>query len=199
MSEPETPEPMKGYGPAPTHGPKKLISEWVELRQARVENLQLDGLSVRRIAEIVGVDTATAQRDIQMIRARRREEVGATGLREHRDLTLARLEQQRSRILVDMADDPGDPTATPPRPERKAVVTRWQGHRLLLQVEKQRAELLGLNAPAKVQLQEFAPEDEGHETLDEAPKERTLGDILTANPEAATALAEVIHLSERAG
>jgi hypothetical protein len=191
MSEQRTP----GHGPAPADAPKRLVEEWVELRQIRVEALQLDGLSVRRIAELVGVDVATAHRDIKTIRERRRAEIGEAGVREHRDLTLVRLEQQRSRVLRDMEDWPGDPDRDVPA--RPARMTAWQGNRLLLQIEKQRADLLGLNAPAKVQLQEFAPEDEAHGSMDEAPRERTLAD-LAGDPAVAEQLAKVVHLADRA-
>jgi hypothetical protein len=188
-------EPRPGHGPAPTPGPKRLIQEWVELRQIRVEGFQLDGLSVRRIAELVGVDVATAHRDIKAIRERRRAEVGEAGVREHRDLTLMRLEQQRSRVLRDMEDWPADPDRD--IPARPARLTTWQGNRLLLQIEKQRADLLGLNAPAKVQLQEFAADDDAHESMDEAPKERTLEDLV-GDPSVAGELAKVLHLADRA-
>ena len=199
MSEPEpVQQPPKGYGPAPVNAPKKLVEEWVHLRQIRVEALDLDGVPQRRIGEIVGVDAATVNRDLKAIRERRRAEVGELGVREHRDLTLARLEQQRGRVLLDMEDRPErdgeDGKMIPARPAR---MTSWQGNRILLQIEKQRADLLGLNAPAKVQLQEFAPDDDAHESMDEAPKERTLEDLV-GDPSVAGQLAKVLHLADRA-
>ena len=199
MSADDTPTTITGIGPIDPRWPKARKAAHLEARRIMVEQYEIDGMTARAIARLIGVDVHTAHDDIKAVREKRREAFGAVTVRQHRDMTGERLEQERRRIIADMTDDPGDPDATPPRPARSATLTRWQGHRLLLQVEKQRADLYGLNAPAKVQLQEFAPEDEGHESLDEAPKERTLGDILTANPEAATALAEVIHLSERAG
>ena len=195
-------EPQLGVGPAPKPedgAARQLIDAHLEARRITVERLELQGLSQRAIADAVRVDVATVNRDLKVIRANRREAFGESTVLEQRDVTLARLEGERARVLSNMADDPGDPTATPPRPARPAKLTVWQGERLLLQIEKQRAELLGLNVPQRVHLAEIPPGDPSADGLEEAEKPRTLADLLGGNTEAAGALAEVIHMATRRG
>lgn len=189
--------PITGHGPIDPKWPKARKDAHVEARRIQAELFEIRGQTVRQIAAATGVDVHTAHDDLKVIRANRRAAFGEITVREHRDMTGERLEEERRRVILDMTDDPGDPNAVPPRPAKPATLTRWQGHRLLLQIEKQRCDLFGLNAPAKVQLQEFTQDDEAHGSMDEAPRERTLAD-LAGDPAVAVQLAKVVHLADRA-
>jgi len=189
-----------GHGPAPKKedgAAQQLIDAHLEARRIRVENLELQGLSQRRIADAVGVNVAQVNRDLAVVRAARREAFGASTVLHNRDLSAARLENERRQVLVDMAGDPGDPTATPPRPAKAPSLTAWQGHRLLLQIEKQRAELMGLNVPTRIHLAEIPAGEADTSGLEEAPRARTLADLLgddagTVKP---SELAKVLHMA----
>lgn len=189
--------PITGHGPIDPKWPKARKDAHVEARRIQAELFEIRGQTVRQIAAATGVDVHTAHDDLKVIRANRRAAFGEITVREHRDMTGERLEEERRRVILDMTDDPGDPNAVPPRPAKPATLTRWQGHRLLLQIEKQRCDLFGLNAPAKVQLQEFTQDDEAHGSMDEAPRERTLADLV-GDPSVAGQLAKVLHLADRA-
>ena len=188
---------VTGIGPIDPKWPKARKTAHVEARRILVEQEEQRGATQRQMASALQVDLHTINDDLKAVREARRQAFGSVTVREHRDMTALRLEEERRRVIIDMTDDPGDPEAIPPRPARKATLTRWQGHRLLLQIEKQRCDLFGLNAPAKVQLQEFAADDDAHESMDEAPKERTLEDLV-GDPSVAGQLAKVLHLADRA-
>jgi hypothetical protein len=188
---------VTGMGPIDPKWPKARKQAHVEARRILVEQEEQRGATQRQMASSLGVDLHTINDDLKAVRNARREAFGAVTVREHRDMTALRLEEERRRVIVDMTPDPGDPNAIPPRSARAATLTRWQGHRLLLQIERQRCDLFGLNAPAKVQLQEFTQDDEAHGSMDEAPRERTLAD-LAGDPAVAVQLAKVVHLADRA-
>lgn len=186
-----------GIGPIDPKWPKARKQAHVEARRILVEQEEQRGATQRQMATSLQVDLHTINDDLKAVREARRQAFGSVTVREHRDLTALRYEEERRRVIVDMTDDPGDPNATPPRQARKATLTRWQGHRLLLQIEKRRCDLFGLNAPAKVQLQEFTQDDDAHGSMDEAPRERTLADLV-GDPAVAEQLAKVVHLADRA-
>lgn len=186
---------VTGLGPIVQTWPKARKEAHLSARRLRVEQAELRGLSVRRIAEAVQVDVHTAHDDLKHVRAARSEAFGETMIREERELERARLEDTRSRIV-------GDMTARPERDGQPAVpakLTAWQGYRLLLQVSRQKSELLGLNVPQKVHLTEIPAGDPSADGLEEAERPRTLADLLGGDREAAGKLAEVIHMATKRG
>lgn len=107
----------------------------IERRRGNVELLLINGASQRQIADIEGVARSTIQADIKAIRRRWREEgAGGADLGEHRELELRRLEQQRSQLAKAAAE--GSPEV----------------HRVLVQIARRTAALLGLDAPKRIYL-----------------------------------------------
>lgn len=196
MSKDDEPQiEVTGLGPIVQTWPKARKDAHLRARRLRVEQAELRGLTVRRIAEAVQVDVHTAHDDLKHVRAARSEAFGETIIREQRELEHARLEDTRSRIVGDMQSRPaqGDQPAVP------AKLTAWQGYRLLLQVGRQKAELLGLNVPQKVHLQEIPAGDPSAEGLEEAERPQTLAELLGTSTENASELARVIHMATKRG
>jgi transposase len=179
-----------GSAPDPADGAtKREVEAHLEARRIMVEKHDLAGLSQRKIAELVGVHVSQVHRDLQVIRRQRREAFGASTVIEQRDVTLARLEEERAHVLE--CAGRGEAGVRP-----KDSLTQWQASRLILQIEKQRAELLGLNVPTKVALAEIPVGEEDTSGLAEAEKPVTLRDFLaTTGIEASSAnVAKALHM-----
>lgn len=105
----------------------------IERRRGNVELLLINGASQRQIAQLENVARATIQADIKAIRRRWRQEgAGGADLEAERELELLRLEQQRSQIA------------------KAASEGNLEAHRVLIQIARRKAALLGLDAPKRV-------------------------------------------------
>jgi hypothetical protein len=132
-----------GIGPTkPVGVPKKGAERaHLEARRLKVEQYELAGMSVRKIAERVEVSPGTVMDDLRAIRAARRAEWGQATVEEYRDRELVRLEAQRLELadaLVSIEDDDIEAMA--------------KLHLRLLQLHDRVTRLLGLAAPTKVEV-----------------------------------------------
>ena len=187
-------DPDADPGPVPSTGtpkpkggrPKKGIEqEHIANRRAFAERLELQGASITQIAELTKVDRRTAQEDIKHNRRQRREAAAGVDLKEQRDLELDRLERQRAEINTVLAKPGVTPSQTA------------QLHNTLIRLSRRKSEITGMDMPRRIQLQEFSSSDEASSMMEEAPKERTLEDLV-GDPAVAGELAKVLHLADRA-
>lgn len=194
--DPDAPKPepkTTGVGPSKPKGGRpangSAAREHIEERRQRVETLELQGATIRQMAELLQVDYRTIWDDVQAVRKQRREHYVDLGqdVVQERDLELARLERQRVQIEKVLSRTENPPT----------VVQVTQLHRTLLGVAKRKAQLLGLDAPAKFTLNGIAAgaEETDGEGIEELERPRTLGDLLQGGN--ATDLARVIHMSTK--
>lgn len=195
--DPDAPvERPDGVGPSRKQGgrPGRTGREraQIDARRLKVESLELQGASVRQMADILKVDYKTAWDDLQAVRKQRRASYVEQGLdiAEERVLELERLERQRAQIETALAS-----TSRPPTPSQIA-----QLHRVLLQIGARKDRLLGLAAPARISLQGLtSPTEADTEGLEDAPQELTLRDLLgdaaAQDGGSAIELAKVIHLA----
>lgn len=194
--DPDAPKPepkTTGVGPSKPKGGRpangSAAREHIEERRQRVETLELQGATIRQMAELLQVDYRTIWDDVQAVRKQRREHYVDLGqdVVQERDLELARLERQRVQIEKVLSRTENPPT----------VVQVTQLHRTLLGVAKRKAQLLGLDAPAKFTLSGtgVGAEETDGEGIEELERPRTLGDLLQGGN--ATDLARVIHMSTK--
>lgn len=183
------PGPVASTGtPKPKGGrPKKgMEQEHIANRRAFAERLELQGASITQIAELTKVDRRTAHDDVKHNRRQRREAAAGVDLKEQRELELDRLELQRAEINTVLAKDGVTPTQVA------------QLHNTLIRLSRRKSEITGMDMPRRFQLQEFSPADDAqHDSMDEAPRERTLADLV-GDPAVAEQLAKVVHLADRA-
>lgn len=121
----------------PTRDQARLIAQ----RRGKVELLHLNGASVRTIAREVHVSRSTVNDDLKAIRRRWRHDGAGADLEDERQLELQRLELQRRQLAV-VAN--GNPEANPPTPPD------LEAHRVLVQIARRKAALLGLDAPKRI-------------------------------------------------
>jgi hypothetical protein len=135
-----------GTGPAkPAGRPKKGAEQaHVEARRIRVEQLELSGLSIRRIAMELEVSAGTVTDDLRKIRAERRAALGSETIDELRDRERIRLERQHNQIEALMA------VAMASAVPDLDVLGRL--HLRLLQVHDRLVRLVGLASPEKVEV-----------------------------------------------
>jgi hypothetical protein len=153
LNDPEYPNAMEptqtrptGTGPAkPAGRPRKGAEKaHVEARRVRVEQMELSGWSIRRIADELEVSPSTVSDDLRAIRHERRAALGSETIDELRDRERIRLESQHDRIeaLIDDAMAALVPDLD--------VLGRL--HLRVLQVHDRLVRLAGLAAPEKVEV-----------------------------------------------
>lgn len=107
--------------------------EIIEIRRGKALDLRISGKSYRTIGKALGISGKTAFDDVKRAMERQRRETNDT-LDHHRALQLSRLDRAVEGIWP--AVKKGDKEAA----------------RVLVRLEKRRAELLGLDAPTKHEL-----------------------------------------------
>lgn len=200
--DPDAPRPepkTTGVGPSKPDGGRpangSAAQEHIEERRQRVETLELQGATMRQMAELLRVDYRTIWDDVQAIRKQRRERYVDLGqdVTQERDLELARLERQRVQIEKTLGIQPDDQQGRKP----PTYTQQAQLHRTLLGIAKRKADLLGLDAPVKFRIggEGAGAEETDGEGMDELPRPTTLGDLLAGANGAE--VAKVIHMATK--
>ncbi len=137
ISKPLRPD---GRGPGKAGPPRKGWDRaQIEARRIRVEELELAGWSIRGIAAEVGCSRGTVANDIVAIRQARRIEWGSATVEAHRDRELRRLEDQRAELVKILG-------------QASTIDDVVKVHGRLLGTHDRLSKLLGLEAPARVEV-----------------------------------------------
>ena len=129
MSRPTGVGPVRRQGGRPAKGADVAH---IAARRAKVDRMELAGLSLRQMADQLDVDHTTVLADVRAIHEARRTEAAGCDLQAERDKELMRLEQRVSQLSTQAA---------------KGVAS---AHRQLTAIAARKAKLLGLDAPVQL-------------------------------------------------